>query len=300
LLRLRAHPLPEARECADAILTELRKVIPSFLTRVDREDRGVAHSRYLAGLHEAAEALSHEHLPPDGRGERASEVRLIAFDPDGEDRVLAHALWPHSGLPLADVRERLRALPADRRAAALGALAGDRTNRRHMPGRALETTTYTFEIVCDYGAYRDLQRHRMLTLQAQPLTPELGYEMPADVADASCADAYAEAQVESAALYRRLVETHPAEASYAVTLAHRLRFCMTLNAREAMHLIELRSQPQGHESYRRVAQEMHRQIGAVAGHRAIAESMRFVDHTRPAAGRMDAEVRSEGRRPAAR
>jgi thymidylate synthase ThyX len=88
----------------------------------------------------------------------------------------------------------------------------------------------------------------------------------------------------------------PHEAAYAVTLAHRIRFTMVLNAREAMHLIELRSQPQGHESYRRVAREMHRQIAEVAGHTAIASMMSFVDRSDPAAGRLASEARAEGRR----
>ena len=120
-------------------------------------------------------------------------------------------------------------------------------------------------MVCDYGAYRDLQRHRMLSLQAQPLTPALGYAVPAEVAAAGAGDAYAAVQESCTGLYDRLVADMPIEASYAVTLAHRIRFTMTMNAREAMHLIELRSQPQGHESYRWVAREMHRLIRDVAG-----------------------------------
>jgi thymidylate synthase ThyX len=175
-------------------------------------------------------------------------------------------------------------------------VAGERTNRRHRPGRAFEATAYTFEIVCDYGAYRDLQRHRMLTLQAQPLTPALGYAVPADVAEAGAEREYRAIQEACAGLYADLREPFAHEAAYAVTLAHRIRFTMAMNAREAMHLIELRSQPQGHESYRAVAQRMHAAIRDEAGHRAIADAMIFVDHSTPAAGRLEAERRSERRR----
>jgi thymidylate synthase ThyX len=150
-------------------------------------------------------------------------------------------------------------------------------------------------VVCDYGAYRDLQRHRLLTLQAQPLTPRLGYDLPPEVAAAGAGATYEASQAACAELYDELRPAFPAECAYAVTLAHRIRFTMTLNAREAMHLIELRSQPQGHESYRRVAREMHRLIRDEAGHRAIADAMRFVDRSDPAAGRLAAERRAAAR-----
>jgi thymidylate synthase ThyX len=296
LVRMAAHPLPEARECAARMLTELRKVIPAFLTRVDRDDRGVAHGRYLAASDAAAARLAAELLPAPPPGPAGPGVTLVDFDPDGEARVLAHALWPAGAGGLAEARARASELGPAERARALAAWAGRRGDRRQRPGRALEATTYAFEVVCDYGAYRDLQRHRMLTLQAQPLTPRLGYDVPAEVEEAGLAGAYDAAQAACAALHDALAEAVPHAASYAVTLAHRIRFTMVLNAREAMHLIELRSQPQGHESYRRVAREMHRQIAEVAGHEAIAAMMSHVDASDPAAGRLAAERRQEARR----
>ena len=165
LIRMGAHPLPEARECAASLLRELRKVIPAFLTRVDRPDRGVAHGAYLRAGEAAAAELAAR--PAAARGRPATDgpaVRLVDFDPDGEARVLAHALWPASGRDLGDVRaaRRRRSTPGAREAA-LAAWAGRRGDRRQRPGRALEATVYAFEVVCDYGAYRDLQRHRMLT-----------------------------------------------------------------------------------------------------------------------------------------
>ncbi len=296
LIRMGAHPLPEARACARAMLAELRTVIPAFLTRVDRPDRGVATSQYLAaGERAAADLTARLGLdPPNGPAEPS--VRLIDFDPDGEARVLAHALWPSSGAGLAELRDRVVQLSPAQRAEWLSAWAGQRGDRRHRPGRALEATIYTFEVVCDYGAYRDLQRHRMLTLQAQPLGPRLGYAIPEEVVAAGVGDDYAAAQERCVALHDALVPAFAAAAPYAVPLAHRIRFTMTMNAREAMHLIELRSQPQGHESYRAVARDMHREIAETAGHRAIAEMMTFVDTSDPAAGRLAAERRLEARR----
>ncbi len=299
LIRMGAHPLGEARECARAMLAELRTVIPAFLTRVDREDRGVATGEYLAAAERAAAALAERLGLGPSPAPAPPGVRLVEFDPGGEARVLAHAVWPAGGGTLADARERVDALAPSLRADALREWAGRRGDRRHRPGRALEATTYTFEVVCDYGAYRDLQRHRMLTLQAQPLGPRLGYTIPDGVAGAGAGEEYAEIQSRCVALHDLLAPELPAAAPYAVTLAHRIRFTMTMNAREAMHLIELRSQPQGHESYRAVAREMHREIAETAGHHAIAGLMGFVDTSDPAAGRMAAERRLEQRRSGA-
>jgi hypothetical protein len=174
---------------------------------------------------------------------------------------------------------------------------GHRGNRRHKPGRAFERPSYRFEILADYGAFRDLQRHRMLTIEWQQLTPRHGYARPQAVDLAGAADAFDAAMARSAALYDALAERFPAEASYAVSLAYNVRFTMQLNAREAMHLIELRSTPQGHPAYRLVAQEMHRLLAEEAGHRAIAEAMSFVDHSaEPELERLDAERRAEARR----
>jgi thymidylate synthase ThyX len=298
LVRMSAHPLPEARECAARMLTELRVVIPAFLTRVDRPDRGVAHGRYLRESERAAAEAAARILPPPGPAPDGPQVRLVDFDPDGEARVLAHALWPAGGGGLAEARARAAELDAGERARVLAAWAGDRADRRQRPGRALEATTYAFEVVCDYGAYRDLQRHRMLTLQAQPLTPRLGYDVPPEVAAAGAGEDYEAVQEACAGLHDALAGVVPDEAAYAVTLAHRIRFTMVLNAREAMHLIELRSQPQGHDSYRWVAREMHRQIAEVAGHSAIAAMMAFVDASDAAAGRLASERRQEARRAA--
>lgn len=295
LVRMQASPLPEARECGEQMLHELRKVVPAFLTRVDRPDRGVRHARYISETDRAAARIARrlfEDIPVTHDG---PEVRLVDFDADGEDRVLTHILWPGSGRPLNEVRQRVTTLSTATRSEALAAYVGSRADRRERPGRALETTTYTFEVVCDFGAYRDLQRHRLLSIQAQPLTADLGYAVPDEVRDAGAEESYIASQEACAALWRDLGGSLAPESSYAVTLAHRIRFTMVMNAREAMHVIELRSQPQGHATYRAVAQQMHHLIRDVAGHHALADAMSFVDHSTPAAGRLAQETRTAKR-----
>jgi thymidylate synthase ThyX len=311
LLRLRAHPLPEACAAAALLLQELRLVIPVFLTRVDREDRGVAWSRYLAETAEetakAVDALLGDPTP--GEGDQSPSVRLVEFDPAAEDKVLTAIAYPHLRVGEEVVAARLARLSSEERARLLAAYVGRRDNRRHRPGRAFERALYTFDVVADYGAFRDLQRHRMCTIVWQPLRPDLGYDVPADVDDAGLGGRFAAAMRDSASLYRALEPRFPAQAPYAVSLAHRVRFAITLNARELMHLAELRSEPQGHPAYRVVAQRMHRLIAEQAGHHGLAEAMRFVVHDQaaegtgpargPGLGRLAAEERTEARRRAA-
>jgi len=299
LLRMRAHPLPEARQYADLMLHELRKVIPSFLSRVDRPERGVAWSRYLEDIRADVADVAYRIFgaePPEPR----PPVTLTDFDPEGEDKVLAAVCYPYTNLPEDQVLARVRRLGTDEKAAILRAAVGERTNRRHKPGRGFERTSYRFDVLADYGAFRDLQRHRLMTIEWQALTPQHGYEVPDAVTEAGLAAHFDDAMERSASLYDALAPHFPEHAPYAVSLAYRIRFVMQMNAREAFHLLELRSSPQGHPAYRRVAQEMHRLIAEEAGHHAIAAAMRFVDHGTYDLERLESERAAEQRRTAPR
>ena len=299
LLRMRAHPLPEVRRYGALILTELRKVIPSFLTRIDRPERGGLWSAYLAERREETAALVARLWPErDAAGEEppVEEVRLLDYDPDGEDKVLAAICFPDASVSEAALARRVAALGAGERAALLGAYVGERANRRHKPGRAFERTGYRFEVVSDYGAFRDLQRHRMLTVEWQPLGTALGYAVPDLVAQAGLEAEYRDSLERAAQLHETLTAAFSDQASYAVALAFRIRYVLQLNAREAMHLIELRSGPQGHPAYRRIAQEMHRLIAQEAGHHGLAAAMSHVDYSDNGLGRLDAEARAHARR----
>jgi hypothetical protein len=180
------------------------------------------------------------------------------------------------------------------------AYVGERQNRRHKPGRALERVWYRFDVLSDYGAFRDLQRHRMLTIEWQPLTAVHGYERPEEADDAGFGQRFDESMDRSAELWQRIGAELPDQAQYCVCMAYRIRYVLQLNAREAMHLIELRSSPQGHRSYRRIAQDMHRQIAEVAGHPTVAEFMRYVDYSEVDLERLEAERRAERRRQESR
>jgi thymidylate synthase ThyX len=295
VLRMRAHPLPEARAYADLVLAELRKVIPSFLTRVDRPDRGGAWTAYLAST-AAATAEVAGRLLAGVEPEPAPAVTLVDWDPDAEDKLLAAVLYPHSNLPDTQLRAIVARLSPSEREELLAAWVGERSNRRHKPGRALETVSYRFDVLSDYGAFRDLQRHRMLTIQWQPLAPDHGWEVPEEITAAGVAERFEDALGRSAALHGALADRFPSQAAYAVALAFRARYAIDINARSALHLLELRTQPAGHPGYRRVCQEMHRLIADQAGHRAVAAAMGFVDHSHAGLERLEGERRAATKR----
>ncbi|HXA97480.1 MAG TPA: FAD-dependent thymidylate synthase [Candidatus Dormibacteraeota bacterium] len=295
LLRMRGHALREVRDHAELMLVELRKVIPAFLTRLDRPDRGGAWTRYLADTREETEALA-ARLLQDVEPEPRAEVTLTDFDPDGEVKVVAAALYAASALPDDQLVAIARKLGADERRQVLQAYVGRRENRRHKPGRAFERTAYRFDVLGDYGAFRDLQRHRLLTLEWQPLSTRHGHVTPEELDEANALAEWTRVMDASAALYESLAADLPSIAPYAVAMAYRVRFYMELNAREAMHMIELRTAPQGHPAYRRICQAMHRLIAEQAGHRALAGAMRHTDHSGGEGGRLEAERAAERRR----
>jgi hypothetical protein len=304
----------------------LRKVIPSFLRRVDVPDRGGAWSAYLEKNQRAMRDLSDALFGGEGanqaaEGDAASAggvaaglaavgddpavagaptVELLDWDPDGEVKTIAAMLYPYTDMSESRLLTHVEAMSADERDDVIRTYAGERLNRRHRPGRALERTMYRFDILSDYGAFRDLQRHRMLTIEWQNLTPRHGYTLPQAVIAAGGEADFHASMARSAQLHDALASRFgPTQAAYAVALAYRVRYVMQFNAREAMHMIELRTTPQGHPEYRKVCQEMYRLIREKAGHPALAKLMSFVDdqdYELDTLERLEGERRAEQRR----
>ncbi len=296
ILRMRAHPLAEVRACADQMLTELRKVIPAFLTRVDQPDRGGKWTEYLAETRARTIDVA-ARLTGEMRGEDRPEVTLSDFDPDGEVKVVAAALYTSTELPDDQLLTIARSMSVAERAQVLRAYVGDRTNRRHKPGRAFERTSYRFDVLTDYGAFRDLQRHRLMTIDWQALTTRHGHILPEAIVESGAQPEWDAAMDRSAALFEEMCGAGLRDAAqYAVSLAYRIRFIMDMNAREAMHVIELRTAPAGHPAYRRVCQQMHTLISEHAGHHAIAGAMTFADHSFVELERLQQERQLEKKR----
>ncbi len=294
ILHLLAHPLPEARGYAQMILDAVKAVMPSFVARVERPERGGEWIAYLEARTQAGERWGARLGIDAGHAGVACggpSVTLLRAE-GSEDDLLAALLFEAAGCPEETVRSAVAALGGEQRAALLGDLVGARANRRQRPGRGFEALSYRFEIVSDYGAFRDLQRHRMLTVQWQALSPALGAEVPEQVTLAGCGDPYRRALEVSQREFERLAGVGLSScAPYALCLGFRIRYILDLNAREAMHLIELRSGREGHPSYRAIAHAMHAQIAAV--HPAVAAAMTHVDgETGPRLERIAAEARA--------
>jgi thymidylate synthase ThyX len=295
VLHLLAHPLAEARAYGAMMLEELQHIIPSFVARVPREDRGGRWVEYLQARGAAAAAAAAGlGLGEETEAEAAPSVRLLRAH-GTEQELLAALLYEASAVGEAEALRAVKALPSEQQASLLRELVGTRENRRHRPGRGFETLSYRFEIVSDYGAFRDLQRHRLLTCQWQRLSPALGADVPHEVVAAGLGAEYERALDVSRVEYERLRgEGLAEEAPYALCLAYRIRYVLELDAREALHLIELRSGREGHPSYRAVAHEMRRQIAAV--HPNVAAAMSFVDDsTEERLERLLSEMRNESR-----
>jgi hypothetical protein len=191
-------------------------------------------------------------------------------------------------------------MSAGDRAKVIAAYVGERGNRRHRPGRGMERSYYRFDVLSDFGSFRDLQRHRLLTIEWQRLGTLHGYTTPPEIDDIGRRAEWDEAMGRMAALGSRLAgDFGPDVAQYVVPFAYKLRYVMEFNTREAFHMLELRTSQQGHPDYRRICQEMHRLIAEQAGHGALAAAMKYVDHDSYGLERIEAERRSEQRRNAA-
>jgi thymidylate synthase ThyX len=296
LLRMQANPLAEVRWFADAMLVELRKVIPSFMKRVDVPDRGGAWVDYFSEIAGAMDARGASiGVPPND----APTVTLVEFDPDGERKVAAASLYSHTNLPDTQIRDIVATMDESEIDGIFADFVGDRTNRRHKPGRGMEQTFYRFDVLCDYGIFRDLQRHRMMTLDWQQLSPNHGYVTPDSITDIGAESIWDEAMDRAGALYTHISDSAGSHvAQYAVPFANRVRFYMNMNAREAFHMLELRTQQGGHPDYRAVCQEMHTLIRDVAGHARIAGAMTYIDHNDYDLARLETERRAAGKRAA--
>jgi dTMP kinase len=277
IMHLLSDDLPEARATGQKLLEQGRKIVPMFLERADKPERGGAMIAYRANTAQAVKTLAKEHLPDNHAGTAGEAVNLVDFWPKNELLLVPDMLYEHSNLSLEQLQATVNGWPYDQKLAVFKAYVGERLNRRHRPGRALEKAHYSWDLVCDYGIFRDLQRHRMVDdINWQLLTPRYGYEVPKLVEEAGLTDDFEACFDISLKLYGLLQKAgYPLEAQYATLLGHKMRWKVTYNAREAFHLHELRTTPQGHPGYRKLVLQMHEKLAEV--HPIIAEAMKFVN-----------------------
>lgn len=277
LIKLLSSPLNEVREMGASIKREAQKIVPTLIKYAERSEyRSTAEAAHAARALRLLEAIDPSAAPggtasAEPARRQSSGVRLLRFDPDAELRVVEAMLYGISGRPADVVRLSAASMDVAARQAMIGAWLADR-GPYDAPPRALEATDYLFEVVLDYGAYRDIQRHRLAGQYPQRLTPELGSERPEAIEAAGMTAEYDRALADAEVVWRTLSAEHPEDAQYAVPLACRTRLLMQMNLRELHHFVQLRSARQGHRSYRRIAQEMYRAVAEV--HPALAAMIR--------------------------
>jgi hypothetical protein len=245
---------------------------------------------YLIETARAAKSLAARKVQT-AKVSSSESVTLIDYDVDAEDKVLAAILYPHARNSLHQLRGIVAQIKKNDRLKIFQEQFGKRRHRRDKPGRAFENVYYTFDIIGNLGAYRDIHRHRILTQERQDFTTVHGYDTPQEICEAGFESDFDRCMARAADLYDKIYGDFPAEAQYVVPFAYRTRWYMKMNLREAVHLCELRTMPQGHPDYRFIAQEMWRKIQEV--HPALAEVGRFIDWKSYRLGRLQSEMRTE-------
>ncbi len=286
LTKLYSQELQEGHQVAEAMHSELNQLIPSFVKRAQK-------SEYITETNQAIQAFASSFLQ-DTLPNPSETVTLIDYDPDGEEQVLAAILYPFERIPLEQIRQFVKTLDSEKRAEIIREYIRRREHRRQKPGRALESTYYTFDILANFGVYRDLQRHRILTQERQDFTTVHGFETPPEIEEIGYKNEYETVMNKAHDLYEQINKDLPAESQYVVPFAFKVRWYMKMNLREAVHLCELRSTPQGHPAYRSIAQDIWRHIQRV--HPTLGECAKFIDWNTYRLGRMQSEIRSEYKR----
>ena len=287
LTKLSSQDLTEGRELSDSMRRDLEGLIPSFVKRARR-------SEYLVEVASGTRKIARKLTPLSAPIAQAASVTLIDHDEQAEEKILAALLYPASRQPLAQLREIVGQMTASERRARLEEFAVWRRNRRDKPGRALESVAYTFDVLANFGCYRDLQRHRMLSQERQEFTTAHGYDTPPELDEAGFGAEFRSCMAQAHDLYEALMPELPLESQYVVPFAYRVRWYLRMNLREAVHLCELRSMPQGHADYRVIAQSIWHQIEEV--HPALSGWARYLSRENPRLGRLQSEFRTEFKR----
>jgi thymidylate synthase ThyX len=288
--------LKELRSVADQMFGELNAVIPSFVRRAN--DRyGQALQEYVAKTESAVKALANDLLarvPPE---EKPELVRLLDFEDSfqAEVKVASAILYEQAeGRSLHKITNYVKSMPTEERHNIIRTYTDFRTNRRHRPGRAFEMVDYTFELFSNFGMFRDLHRHRVLTMERQLLSTRHGYDIPQEMADAGLDGDFKDCMQLTKTAYEAIAKMMPEEAQYVVNLAYRYPYFVKMNLREACHMIELRTAPQGHTDYRVACQKIYSEIKRV--HPLLAGGIKYVDTNTYQLERFDAEKKTEKKR----
>jgi len=291
LQKMHSHNLAEMQDIGKKAYNELAKVVPSFIRRADPSHKHyLLLSEYYQTMHSELQKAAEKHLPKIDKPLSAG-VRLISSDPEAVAKVAGALLFSYGHAGLHELQKYCSTLSPEEIRNLFDAACASRQNRRHKSPRALEHAVFTFEIVADFGVYRDLQRHRILTQERQMLTCNYGHYLPPEIKGTPMEAEYINAMDWAKAAYDSIANELPEEAQYVVPIAYNVHWYFTVNLRSLQWICELRSMPQGHSTYRQIAQEMARQV--CKAYPQFERFFKFVDFGGYQLGRLSAEIRNE-------
>jgi thymidylate synthase ThyX len=295
LTRLYCSELSELKDLAHLMNSELNCVIPSFIKRVN-EKHGKSLQSFMINTNKEISKLTDKYLniQPDFS---PVGVRLIDYtdSKDAEVKIVSAILYENArGQSLHDIIKLVESFPQERRNEIILAYTKFRENRRHRPGRAFEMADYLFEMFTNFGMFRDLHRHRILTIERQLLSTKHGYDIPNEIIDSGIDKDFKDCMYLSDNVYQNIAKTMPIEAQYAVNFAYRYPYFIKINLRELYHMIELRTSAQGHPDYRYICQQIYKKINDI--HPILTKGMKFVNLNEYKLGRFDTEKRKEMKR----
>jgi thymidylate synthase ThyX len=286
--------LKEEQILARQIKTELDSTIKSFVRRSD-DKYGKELQSYLNAIKNMASNLAKKYAPKDKS--KGSLVRLVDHEPESDalDKIVSAALYEQSsGSPYYKILDTVKKLNSREKSGIIFSFANIRKNRRHRPPRAFEMSGYTFDLITNFGMFRDFHRHRVLTIERQLLTTDHGFAVPREITTLGIEKEFKDCMYKAKEVFDSIRKKLPEQAQYVVNFAYNYPYFIHLNLREACHLIELRTVPQGHIDYRTVAQSMYKQINKV--HPTLSKIFKFVDLKKYELERFESEKRTEEKR----
>jgi len=286
--------LDEERNLASEIKRELDTTIKSFVRR-SNDKYGKVLQKYLIETKTNASILVKKHLK--GKIPKNEITKLVEWESESIaiNKIIAGIFYEQSpSIPYHIILSNVKKISLTKKSQMIDTFANIRKNRRHRPSRAFEMTWYTFDLINNFGMFRDLHRHRALTLERQLLTTDHGYTLPKEMEILGIKKDFKDCMYKTREVFNKIRKQYPEQAQYAVNFAYNYPYFIHLNLREACHLIELRTVPQGHVDYRKVVQDMFQQIKRV--HPRLCKIIKFVDLKEYELERFESEKRTEEKR----
>ncbi|MBI5932953.1 MAG: FAD-dependent thymidylate synthase [Chloroflexi bacterium] len=264
--KLLSHPLEEVREIGQRVKEVTKSEVPTL----------VKYAEAVPYLLETQKALSVERSTFNVQPATDDFCTLIDHDRDGEQKVLAAALYRFGEMSYVDAFAHVQSLADAERVQLAESLLG-RLKRHDIPLRELEYCNYTFDLLMDQGAYAEFKRHRMMTQTPQLLTARLGYATPRLIEEAGFRSQYDSAMQKAAETYEKLAAWNSNVAQYVVPNGFNRRVLAQFNLRTAYHFCQLRAAANAHYSIRKVAERMAEEIQRV--HPSLSAFMTLPEET---------------------